>query len=536
MLIYYSNCTFNNQVIQININQITGYFLISIIIKCLESILMIKILGKVICIILDYISSTTDATNYNLFKELISPIVNYNHQKISETKWAKIPILHIFFLMIIRCIISFMADYLFMHQIDNTTTKKMFNFLLYKIKPNYFEIDIFSQFFLNKIGFKAANGMKSLVRIFAIDIAHLLVFCQFVNDILIVLFCIYTITSIFLKLRIMKKNYKLLDESCKQLDGLLPNENDVNDFFSLLKNNYSLETLNKLTLFIAIGCLILGNHKEDSDILSYLMLFFYGTNTLQYDKHFDAISKLQIFSLLLNRIQTVKNHTTDIPIKEMKLVNLNKNIILPSLEYYGVKTQIFQNLNLNIHYGDKIVIYSNQKAGKTILLKTIANSDQDLEDHNIQINNQYDFAKLSNKRCLFLDTNNSIIDNTNHLIENIQKYSGEKSIQTIKYILKQNKINIDYLLMDQKNDLSKTNIKKILLSIGMLKALAGKIDILLIDNNLLEIYNYQDQKEIINNLLNLQCTVVIATNTPINFINKKCNIFHLFDKKLHKMN
>ncbi len=279
--------------------------------------------------------------------------------------------------------------------------------------------------------------------------------------------------------------------------------NDINYFKNNLEKNINDSGNKKLLLDKLINVFeLISNSLEEvmmiiifvyyyhygfdiSIILIYITIYSYYLETIKY--YINLLPLMMYFKDVIYRIKSIY----DIDIQKSKYnISLNKNIYLKNINYsFNNIKPIFNNLNIKIKYGNKVLIKGGNGSGKTTLLDIIYGIITDYEGRVVKGSN-----------INYLPQNSKLFSGT--ILENIilnNKYDSKKLKEISKILLLDNiiseKSNGYYSKVSSLTNLSGGECQRILLA----RSLYSNFDILLLDESLNEI-SQSDREIILKNI------------------------------------
>lgn len=260
---------------------------------------------------------------------------------------------------------------------------------------------------------------------------------------------------------------------------------------SLILSNYKLITLNELVIINFLVPFFLESLNEIVDNIKNikeLMISIKKINELYYDQ------KELINYEFVNKI-------------ELKNVNYKNNF----------EEDILENINLQINYGEKIMIMGNSGSGKTTLLKLIKNY---YKTNGVYINAK---ENISNKNILYVSQNEILFTDTLYnnitLGKKVDKKEFERVIKIchIDEIIKSKKIGYNMLIEENGFNISGGEKQRIILA----RTLLTQSNVLLLDESLSEV-DINLERKILKELLKENKTILLVSH--------RNNNLDLFDK------
>ena len=208
--------------------------------------------------------------------------------------------------------------------------------------------------------------------------------------------------------------------------------------------------------------------------------------------------------------------------------NLKGDIIIKNLSYSHNKiNNLFENINLEIKYGSKFLIYGKSGSGKSTLIKIILKYLEDYKGE-VYINNinikDIEFNLMNN--ITYVSQNNYLNNDTikNNIIYdrniNDEEYENILDICNLKYLRDSKKLRNNFIIEDNGFNISGGEKQKIILA----RALLNNSNYLILDEALSEV-GLNEEKEIINKIF------CIYHDRTIIYISHKKEIINLFKDK-----
>ena len=327
------------------------------------------------------------------------------------------------------------------------------------------------------------------------------------------------------------KNINMINDSIKSIEiGNIKYSNSIYSYENSLNNQIILKeivmnSIYIISIFLGIkyinnGTLTLGEFTLFNSVIYYFS---------------DPIKEILDLEPNINYIKNIYNRINDLLImknnneNDVCIDNIKGDIIIDNLSYShdGIKNT-FSNVNMNIKYGSKYLIYGNSGIGKStimkIILKYLNDYKGDIYIGNINlkdINNETisnNMTYVSQKSFIFNDTlkNNIICD------RDINMNDYEKVINICNLInFRNNKaLRNNFLIEDDGFNISGGERQKIILARSLLK----ESNYIILDEALSEV-GILEEKEIINKIFKHY------KDKTIIYISHKPEIINMFDQK-----
>ncbi|WP_156925622.1 ABC transporter ATP-binding protein [Mesomycoplasma molare] len=368
-------------------------------------------------------------------------------------------------------------------KISNSTPKKLEqktsdNLLYYSYElPNQF-----LNYFYEPIFLLIEDVSKIIILLFILFYFHWII--GIVCLLLAIILILYFNFSLFKMTKYNYKNIDLEEENRYNIEHYLK---IYEDFFFLNKRekwfrcSFSKIKTNQLKMYKNDKKFYLLDFLNQIILSISLIIPIILIATFSYYQIFNFTSSIFLISIITISfwLKTVVDIYRTIPAfkiaKDVKMemksfININKfnseqekNINFQSLEIRKSLLANFQELNLKLNLGEKLLITGKSGIGKSMLLKLITKSEElDYKgeifwnDINIKLIQPEEIVK----NITFLDSNNIVLQDS--IINNITLYEKDYNIEEVKNILKILDLDID-LNLNAKN-LSEGQKQKILLA------------------------------------------------------------------------
>ena len=293
-------------------------------------------------------------------------------------------------------------------------------------------------------------------------------------------------------------------------------KNNINDLISIIL--YSIGAISVINKKLSLSNLIIFQ-----TFLTYSTTSFYRIINIISEYHSYYISKERVEELYLINKENFKNNYFYLP------YTLDGEIIIKNLSYKVGSRILFNNINLKINKGEKILLTGESGCGKTtlvkMLLRYVETNFDTIKIANIDINHYHlenirsNITFITNNEYLFTDT----IKNNICLYK---EYSEEEITNSIKLclvdeIIKKNNLTLETLVEENGFNFSNGEKQRIILS----RAILRKTNIYIFDEALSQIDIDREGKILKNIFKYLEDKTIIVISHRFN--NKK-----LFDRIL----
>lgn len=420
------------------------------------------------------------------------------------------------------------------------------------------------------------NYLITFISSFISDCVSLLVFFIFIfniNKVLSVFIIIYYFVCTFISIISTKRKKKLyknvrlseeainnhIVESISNVDTTKNShlEKRFIDKFSLKYKrflNYNYEYLNYLdfySMFLKLlenvllvitygygGYLIINNKIALCDMIIFITFFTYSLRLI--NKMINLITEFSTFNVSLNRIEDIYSICREDFSKSYFFLpyDMKGSIKFKNLYYKLDNRVIFNNINLEINYGDKVLLFGSSGSGKSTLFKMLLRyidvpysminiADIDINHYHLENIRRY-ITYVSSNELLFTDT----------IYNNICLYkevSEEEFLKVIKIcrvdlIFGEDINNYNSMLEENGFLLSSGERQRIILARSILRGsniyifdeAFGQIDIELTNKILNDLFEYYKDKTII---------VISHRNNSKKYFNR---ILKLMDGKIYE--
>jgi len=325
-------------------------------------------------------------------------------------------------------------------------------------------------------------------------------------------------------------NINLKNEALRELEIYnIKNSQDISCYSKSLNNQtfykeMVINVVNIICLFLS-AIYINNNVISIGEFILFNSIIYYFTEPLK-----------NIFDLEpnMNHLKNIYNRINDLLIYKNELSEENNNTIKGdicidnlSFSYNGIDN-LFKNINLNIKFGSKYLIYGKSGIGKSTIFKILLRYFNDYSG-DIYINNinLKDINKNVISNSFTYVSQNSYIKNDtlkNNIIyyRNISEEDYEKVINicNLNKLRDSSKLRNNFVIEDNGFNISGGERQKIVLARSLLK----DSNFIILDEALSEV-GVTEEKEIINRIFNLY------ENKTIIYVSHKEEIIKLFNLK-----
>ena len=323
-------------------------------------------------------------------------------------------------------------------------------------------------------------------------------------------------------LNLLKERVKLIEvKFMSYINKTISFDNKIN-YQSFIKN-IIVDITNIMCIFICIINIYNKNMSIGEFILFTSIIYYFNEpikNILDLTPNINYLNNIykRIYDLIIMKSKNYNSINSD----------LKGDIVIKNLSYSHNKiNNLFENVNLNIKYGSKFLIYGQSGSGKStlikILLKYLEDYKGDILIDNINIKD-IDYNLLNN--ITYVSQNNYLNNDTlkNNIIygRNINDIEYEKIIEicNLKDLRDSKMLRNNFIIEDNGFNISGGERQKILLA----RALLNNSNYLILDECLSEV-GLDEEKEIINKIFCIYHDITII------YISHKKEIIDLFKDK-----
>ena len=325
------------------------------------------------------------------------------------------------------------------------------------------------------------------------------------------------------------KNLNMINESLKKIEIKYINYLDKTKYCEkIINNQYFLKdiiTNLSYIITITIGISYINmNVITLGEFMLYNSVIYYFANPIKeiLDLEPNLVYMRNIYNRI-NDILMIKSKKRTQKIKQIKT-----DITIENLNYKNGLNDMFENVNLNIKYGSKILIYGKSGVGKSTIMKILMKYFEDYEG-NVYLGNvnlkdisqeiiAFNFTYVSQNNYINNDTfeNNIIYER----ITDEQTYEKVLDICNLKELRNKNKDRNDFLIEEDGFNISGGERQKIVLARSVLK----DSNYYIFDESLSEV-GVKEEKEIIEKLFDY------LKDKTIIYISHKKEIIDMFKEK-----
>lgn len=328
----------------------------------------------------------------------------------------------------------------------------------------------------------------------------------------------------------INKNLYMINEMIKKieikyisyLDKIRRYENILNRQLiikDIINSMFSIASIFMSIIFINKNVITLGEFILFNSIVYYFK---------------DPVKNIMDLEPNINYIKNIYNRINDLIIikakeYEMKEESIKADIIIENLSYsYDGVNKVFENVNMNIKYGSKFLIYADSGYGKSTIIKILLKYFEEyLGEVYIGNINLKDIAPSSISFNMTYVSQNSYID-ADTLKNNIiygrdisdEEYEKVLDICNLKKLRDSKLMRNNFMIEDNGFNISGGERQKIILARSILK----KSNYLILDEALSEV-DYDEEIEIMNRIFD------IFKDKTIIYISHKKEMIDMFDLK-----
>ena len=325
-------------------------------------------------------------------------------------------------------------------------------------------------------------------------------------------------------------NINITESVLRELDiKNIDNSYKVKKYSNTMNNqNFLKDLIINISYIISIFTSAIFIHKNIITIGKFILfnsIVYYFTEPLK-----DILD----FEPRINHLKNIYNRINDLLIYKNKTNNktnkcIKGDIIIDNLSFsYNGIDKLFNNININIKYGSKFLIYGQSGFGKSTIIKTILKYSEEY-DGSIFINNinLKDINKNIISNSFTYVSQNSYINNDtlkNNIIyyRNIsdEKYEQVLHLCNLDNLRNRNKFRDNFIIEDNGFNISGGERQKIILARSLLK----NSNYIILDEALSEV-DVDEEKEILTKILN------IYQDKTIIYVSHKNEIINLFNDR-----
>ena len=287
-------------------------------------------------------------------------------------------------------------------------------------------------------------------------------------------------------------------------------KNNLNDIIIILI--YSLGSY-----YVIISKFTLSNLILYQMLFSYYLTCFYNLMSLLENYNSYKLSLNRIEELFLINEEVFKNNYFYL------LYTLNGDIVITGLNYRSSSKYLFQDLNLRITSGEKVLLSGESGSGKSTLAKMLLRyieipfgiikiSNIDINHYHLE-NLRTNITYVTSNEYLFTDTLRNNITLNKEISE--EEFNKVCEICLVNDIIKDSKAKYNLLIEENGFNLSNGERQRIILARSLLR----KSSIYIFDESLAQI-DINREKKILNNIFNYypEKTIIVISHR---FNNKK---------------
>lgn len=325
------------------------------------------------------------------------------------------------------------------------------------------------------------------------------------------------------------KNLDMINETIKKIEiGYIKNINKTVQYEIILNKQFFLkETITNISYIITT---ILGVIYINEGVITLGEFMLYNSVISYFSMPIKDILDLEPIILYMKNIYNRINDIIMVRQNDKQEVEkkIKEDIIIKDLTYKRGNKRLFDNVNLKIMYGDKVLIYGNSGIGKSTIMKVIMKYLEEYEGDIYfgNINLKDISSNNIRKNITYVSQNNFINNDTfkNNIIyeRNIDESQYEKVLEicNLNKLRDKNKSRNDFMIEEDGFNISGGERQKILLARSILK----ETNYLVLDEALSEV-GVDEEKEIINKLFDY------FEDKTIIYISHKKEIIDMFKKK-----
>ena len=326
------------------------------------------------------------------------------------------------------------------------------------------------------------------------------------------------------------KNLNLLNEVIKKIEiKHIKNLKKIKNYETLSNRQLLIkEIITNISylLTITLGILYVYNKTITlGELILYNTIIYYFTEPIK--ELLDIHPNLTYMKNIFNRINDIIIITEKK--EDTKVKNIKNDIIITKLSYKNGLNKLFENINANIKYGSKILVYGKSGVGKSTIMKILMKYIDDYEGEiyfgkinlkDISQNNiAHNITYISQNSYLNNDTLKNNIIYERKIKE--EKYEKILEICNLKGLREDNILRNNFMIEENGFNLSGGERQKIILARSLLK----ESNYIIMDEALSEIGVYEE-KEIIQKMFNY------LKNKTVIYITHKKEIMELFKEKI----
>jgi len=329
------------------------------------------------------------------------------------------------------------------------------------------------------------------------------------------------------------KGLNILNKMKEEFSIIYNNYLNTNYEISKKINNKKLidNTVNAIISLIILGIggkLVINNELSLSSLITYNSIIIYNMTSLKNILNFDIIyKKTKIIIERINELLNIKEENIHFDLSPLR--NIKGNIFIKNLSFKYQDEYLFNNLNITLNEGEKILITGDSGSGKSTFAKIISGlieikrnkvfiGQTDINDINLW-NLREQITYVSQDEYLF---NNTLIENIS--MKNTRdknKLMDVCKCTLLDEIASTNKSGYNMILDENATNLSGGERQRVILARSFLKS----SNIYILDETLSEI-NIEKERIILSNIFDK------FKDKTIIVISHRFDNYDLYDKTL----
>lgn len=327
----------------------------------------------------------------------------------------------------------------------------------------------------------------------------------------------------------INKNLNMTNQLMKKLEIKY-----INYLNKIKKYNNSINLQNLLKQIVTnvthIIIITLGISYVNNEVITLGEFMLYNSVIFYF---MEPLKEMLDLEPSLEYLKNIYNRINDIVIMKNKkrseeIYDLKEDIKIENISYNNGTNKLFSNINMNIKYGSKVLIYGNSGIGKSTIMKILMKY---LDEYNGEIYfDNFNLKDISEEvisnNITYVSQNGYLNNDTfeNNIIyeRNINKdlYETVLNICNLRELRKRNKDRNNFLIEEDGFNISGGERQKIILARSILK----ESNYYIFDESLSEV-GVKEEKEIIEKLLDF------LKEKTIIYISHKQEIIDMFKEK-----